>query len=56
METSDDIIDSTLDVVTNSMNTFDSTLGKVPLYQAGHNVGGAISSLIDRLVNRLPIS
>ncbi|HLT32326.1 MAG TPA: hypothetical protein VKZ98_00920 [Aquaticitalea sp.] len=55
METSDNIIDSTLDVVGDSMNTFDNTLGKVPLYKAGHNVGGAISRFIDRFVDHLPI-
>lgn len=51
MENSNDIIDSTLEVVNNSINNFDTALGKVPLYQAGHNIGGGISRLIDRLVD-----
>lgn len=51
MENSNDIIDTTLDVVNNSINNFDHALGKVPLYQAGHNVGSAISRLIDRMVD-----
>lgn len=55
METSDDIIDTTLGVVSSSMSTFDSTLGKVPIYQAGHNAGGLISRLIDRFVDALPL-
>lgn len=54
MENSNDIIDTTLDVVTNSINNFDHTLGKVPIYQAGHNVGGAISRLIDKIVDGIP--
>lgn len=55
METSDDIIDSTLDIVGNSMNNFDSALGKVPIYKAGHNTGGLISRLIDRIVDAIPL-
>lgn len=53
METSDDIIDTTLDVVGSSMTNFDSALGKVPIYKAGHNMGGAISRMIDRLVDTI---
>lgn len=55
MKNSNDIIDSTLDVVNTSISNFDDALGNVPLYQAGHNVGGAISRLIDRIVDGLPI-
>ncbi len=55
METTDDIIDSTLNVVESSMSNFDSTLGKVPVYRAGHNAGGFISRLIDKLVDSIPI-
>lgn len=51
MENSNDILDSTLEVVNNSINNFDTALGKVPIYHAGHNVGGAISRLIDRMVD-----
>ena len=54
MET-DDIIDTTLDVVGSSMSNFDSTLGKVPIYKAGHNLGGIISRLIDKLVDSVPL-
>lgn len=55
METSNDIIDSTLDVVSTSMNNFDTTLGKLPLYKAGHNTGGFLSRLIDKVVDALPL-
>lgn len=55
MENSNDIIDTTLDVVNTSITNFDNALGKVPLYQAGHNVGSALSRLIDRIVDALPI-
>lgn len=55
METSDDIIDTTLDVVGSSMSNFDNALGKVPIYKAGHNFGGAISKLIDKLIDTIPL-
>lgn len=55
MEKSDDIIDSTLEVVSNSMSTFDTTLGKIPLYKAGHNLGGTLSRFIDSIVEMIPI-
>ena len=55
METSDDIIDSALGVVSNSIDNFDTTLGKMPLYKAGHNAGGFMSRLIDNFVDKLPI-
>ncbi|MEZ4802682.1 MAG: hypothetical protein R2797_07885 [Gelidibacter sp.] len=54
-ETSDDIIDTTLDIVGTSMNNFDSALGKVPIYKAGHTTGGLISRFIDRLVDAIPL-
>lgn len=55
MKESDDIIDSTLDVVSSSMSTFDSTLGKIAIYQAGHNLGGVISGIIDKIVGVIPM-
>lgn len=55
METTDDIIDTTLDVVSSSMKTFDTSLGKVPIYQAGHNLGAVISRLIDQFVSIIPV-
>lgn len=55
METSNDIIDNTLEVMSNSLDNFDSTLGKVPIFKAGHNLGSAISNFIDGFVNKLPL-
>ncbi len=55
METSDDIIDTTLELVSTSMKNFDSTLGKVPIYESGHNFGAFLSRLIDQLVNTIPV-
>lgn len=55
MEDTDDILDSTLNVVNNSITNFDNVLGHVPLYKGGHEVGGAISRLIDSIVDILPI-
>lgn len=54
MENTDDIVDSTLNVVSNSITNFDNVLGHVPLYKSGHQVGGAISKLIDRIVDTIP--
>lgn len=54
MENTDDIVDSTLNVVSNSITNFDNVLGHVPLYKSGHQVGGALSKLIDRLVDTIP--
>lgn len=51
METSENIIDSTLDVVGNSMNTIDTAFGKIPVYKSGHFVGGKISKWIDSLID-----
>lgn len=55
MENTDDIIDTTLDVVGSSMNNFDNTLGKVPIYKSGHNLGGFISRMIDNFVDSIPL-
>lgn len=49
-----DIIDSTLNVVSSSISNFDNVLGHVPLYKSGHNIGGAISKLIDNIVDIIP--
>lgn len=54
MENTDDILDSTLNVVSNSISNFDSVLGHVPLYKSGHNIGAALSKLIDTIVDILP--
>ncbi|WP_157491954.1 hypothetical protein [Gelidibacter mesophilus] len=54
MEDTNDIVDSTLNVVSNSINNFDNVLGHVPLYKSGHNIGGAISKLIDSIVDVIP--
>lgn len=55
MEDNTDILDSTLNVVSNSITNFDNVLGHVPLYKSGHSIGGAISHLIDTLVDAIPI-
>lgn len=49
-----DIIDSTLNVVSSSISNFDNVLGHVPLYKSGHNMGAAISKLIDNIVDIIP--
>ena len=54
MQDTDDLVDSTLNVVSNSINNFDNVLGHVPLYKSGHNVGGALSRFIDTLVDSIP--
>lgn len=54
MEDTDDIVDSTLNVVSNSITNFDNVLGNVPLYKSGHQLGGALSKLIDRIVDAIP--
>ncbi|MBJ7879862.1 hypothetical protein [Gelidibacter salicanalis] len=54
MENTDDIVDSTLNVVSNSITNFDNVLGNVPLYKGGHQLGGAISRFIDRIVDTIP--
>ena len=55
MDNTNDILDSTLGVVSNSLDNFDSTLGKIPIYKAGHNLGGFISSIIDKMVDVIPM-
>ncbi len=54
METTDDIIDNTLEVVGSTMNTFDTSLGKVPIYKSGHKLGSFISRIIDDMVEAIP--
>lgn len=54
MENTDDIVDSTLNVVSNSINNFDNVLGHVPLYKGGHKLGSSISRFIDGLVDAIP--
>lgn len=54
MENNNDILDSTLNVVSNSITNFDNVLGHVPLYKTGLNIGGVISSFIDRIVDAIP--
>lgn len=54
MENTDDIVDSTLNVVSNSITNFDNVLGHVPLYKSGHQMGGVLSRLIDRIVDNMP--
>lgn len=54
MENTNDIVDSTLNVVSNSITNFDNVLGHVPLYKSGHNIGSAISKLIDSIVDVIP--
>ncbi|MEO5789672.1 MAG: hypothetical protein ACOH2D_08615 [Gelidibacter sp.] len=55
MDDTNDIVDSTLNVVSNSITNFDNVLGHVSLYKSGHKLGGAISNLIDRIVDIIPI-
>ncbi len=55
MDNTNDILDSTLNVVSNSITNFDNVLGHVPLYKSGHKVGGALSNLIDTIVDSIPI-
>ncbi len=55
MENTKDILDSTLNVVSNSITNFDNVLGHIPLYKSGHTLGGAISNLIDSIVDIIPI-
>lgn len=55
MDNTNDILDSTLNVVSNSITNFDTVLGHVPLYKSGHKLGSAISNLIDTIVDIIPI-
>lgn len=54
MEEGKNIVDNTLNVMSDFMGTFDNTMGKVPLYKSGHKFGGLISRFIDRLVDSMP--
>ncbi len=55
MEEDNDIVDNTLNVMSDSISTFDQTFNKVPIYKGGHNLGAAISSFIDRIVDSIPL-
>lgn len=55
MEDTDDLLDSTLNVVNNSITNFDNVLGHVPLYKGGHKIGDALSRFIDTVVDAIPI-
>lgn len=55
MEEDKDIIGNTLNVMSESIGTFDNTLGKLPIYKSGHNLGGAISRFIDSIVDSIPM-
>lgn len=53
METTENIIDTTLDIVGSSMHSIDRSFEKIPVYKVGHNLGGKISRWIDKLVDGL---
>ena len=55
MDDTNDILDTTLNVVSNSITNFDNVLGHVPLYKSGHKLGSSISDLIDSIVDLIPI-
>ena len=50
----ENIIDNTLNLMSDTIGAFDNTLGKVPLYKSGHDVGSALSKFIDKLVDTIP--
>lgn len=54
MDNNEDLVDSTLNVVSNSINNFDNVLGHVPLYKSGHALGGKMSQLIDSVIDLIP--
>lgn len=56
MEEYNDLVDNTLNIMSESIGSFDNTLGKIPLYASGHNLGSFISGLIDSIVDRIPIA
>lgn len=55
MEENNDIVENTLNIMSDTIGSFDNTLGKVPVYKSGHNIGGLISRMIDRIVDAIPI-
>lgn len=54
MEDDNDIVDNTLNIMSESIGTFDQTFNKLPIYKGGHNLGAAISRFIDRIVDTFP--
>jgi hypothetical protein len=56
MKEDNDIVDNTLNIMSESIGTFDNTLGKLPIYKSGHNLGAVISRLIDTIVDSLPLA
>lgn len=54
MDNKDNLIDSTLSVVNDTLTNFDNTLGNVPIYKSGHDLGAVISRFIDRIVDIIP--
>ncbi|MGJ8593595.1 MAG: hypothetical protein ACSHXF_13670 [Aquaticitalea sp.] len=56
MEQDNNIVDNTLNIMSESIGTFDNTLGNVPIYKSGHDLGGWISRMIDAVVDGLPIA
>jgi hypothetical protein len=56
MEEDNDLVNNTLNIMSESIGTFDNTLGKIPIYKSGHNLGAVISRLIDSMVDSIPIA
>jgi hypothetical protein len=56
MEEDNDLVNNTLNIMSESIGTFDNTLGKIPIYKSGHNLGDVISRLIDSMVDSIPIA
>ncbi len=56
MEEDNNLVNNTLNVMSESIGAFDTTLGKIPIYKSGHNVGALISRLIDSIVDSIPIA
>lgn len=56
MNEENDLVDNTLNIMSESIGSFDNTLGKVPIYKSGHKLGGFISRLIDSIIDGLPIA
>lgn len=50
----ENIVDSTLDLMSDAIGAFDHTLGKTPIYKSGHNLGGFISQFINKVVDAIP--
>ncbi len=50
----DNIVDSTLNIMSTAIGSFDQTLGKTPIYKSGHNFGAFISNFIDKVIDTIP--